>query len=147
MAETPNMGLPLLVSAQAQKEVTHNEALILIDAVMAGIVEDDPVDTPPVSMQSGQCWIVGQSPMDSWTDRAGQLAIWTDGGWRFVPPTKNMQMRRHDDGTILRFDGMDWQLPPAILEVNGGTTVDIEARSVLAALLQLLQGHGMVKMA
>lgn len=146
MAETPNLGLPLMVSAQAQKEVTHNEALVLIDALLAGVVEGAPRNDPPTVAQSGQCWIIGQSPQDSWANMAGQLAIWTDGGWRFVAPKRNMQMRSVEDGTIVRFDGLDWQSPPEILGPDGGTTVDTEARSVLAALLQLLQGHGMVKM-
>lgn len=34
MTETPRLGLPLMAAAQAQKHVTHNEALMLVDALV-----------------------------------------------------------------------------------------------------------------
>ena len=32
MSDTPLIGLPLIEASQAQKHVTHNEALLLLDA-------------------------------------------------------------------------------------------------------------------
>ena len=147
MAMTPNFGLPYLSTAQAQKELTHNEALVLIDAVLMGLVEEAGADVPPSSPSIGQCWIVGQNPEDAWEDQAQKLTIWTEGGWRFIVPKKNMYRRRSDDGTILLFDGIEWHLPPEILQADGGSVVDVEARSVMVQLLQLLEGHGVLKMA
>ncbi len=34
MTDTPHLALPLLAAAQAQKHVTHNEALAMIDALV-----------------------------------------------------------------------------------------------------------------
>lgn len=147
MASTPNIGLPYLVTAQAQKEITHNEALVLIDAVISGLVEECHVDLPPVSPPIGRCWIVGQNPEDEWDVYPKHLAIATQGGWRFVAPQKNMYRRHRNEGTIFVFDGNDWQLPPEILQPVGGSVVDVEARSVMAELLQLLEDHGVVKIA
>ena len=36
---TDRLLLPLLATAQAQKEVTHNEALTLVDLLLAPVVE------------------------------------------------------------------------------------------------------------
>ncbi|MBL0914169.1 MAG: response regulator, partial [Sphingopyxis sp.] len=37
LPRTARYSLPLLALAQAQKEVTHNEALVLLDAMMPGL--------------------------------------------------------------------------------------------------------------
>ena len=43
MLVTPRCALPLLATAQAQKEVTHNEALVLLDALIHAAVVAGPV--------------------------------------------------------------------------------------------------------
>ena len=55
---TARLGLPLLATGQAGKEVTHNEALALIDlALGAGVAAIGP-DSPPAEPVVGQTWIV-----------------------------------------------------------------------------------------
>ena len=44
---TVRLELPLLVAGQAQKEVTHNEALILVDAAFAPLVDSVGTNAPP----------------------------------------------------------------------------------------------------
>ncbi len=91
MAETTDrLALPLLAAGQAQKEIFHNEALTFVDLLLQGAVEDHDVDDPPASPAAGQCWTVGASPSGDWTGRAGQVAGWTTGGWRFVLPRAGM---------------------------------------------------------
>ena len=34
MPDTPNLALPLIAAAQAQKHVTHNDALLALDALL-----------------------------------------------------------------------------------------------------------------
>lgn len=147
MAVTPNFSMPLLVTAQAQKEITHNEALILIDALLRGTILDGPLDVPPADPMAGDCWIVGDDPEGAWVAAARHLAICTEGGWRFITPAIKMKICRLVDGAMLAFDGSQWQLPPAIGEASGGDTIDAEARAVLAELIQLLQGHGLADIA
>lgn len=147
MAVTPNFSMPLLVTAQAQKEVTHNEALILIDALLRGTIVDGPVDMVPANPMVGECWIVGDNPSGDWADAARHLAICTEGGWRFVTPAIKMKICRLLDGALLCFDGHQWRLPPAIPDASGGDTVDVEARAVLAGVIQLLRGHGLANAA
>src|SRR5690554_1485995 len=82
MTTTPIWGIPEIASQQAQPEVTHNEALILLAAIM-GAAETQQ-NTPPGAPTDGQIWIVGAAPTGAWAGRANAVAIWY-AGWRFLP--------------------------------------------------------------
>ena len=62
MPTTPHLGLPLMAAAQAQKHVTHNEALALLDALVQCAVLDKDLATPPASPAEGARYIVGALP-------------------------------------------------------------------------------------
>lgn len=160
---SPRLALPLLQAGQAQKELFHNEALIRLDAVVHVSVASIATDTPPSSPSPGECWIVGASPSGNWTGHATRLAMWSEGGWRFVAPVVGMQAWLKDRGVRAWYDGSAWQagpLPtdgvavggtrvvgmqrPAIAEPAGGGTVDGEARATLAAVLVALRDHGLI---
>jgi len=83
MDQTANLALPLLHPAQAQKHVTHNEALRLLDSVVQLIVLNVGLDTPPSSSNEGDRHIIGTNPAAEWENRPGQLAHYYDGGWQF----------------------------------------------------------------
>lgn len=144
MPSTPRLGLPLLAVAQAQKEVTHNEALTLLDALVHAAVETGPLAAPPPGPAAGQCWIVGAAPSGAWTGHAHALAIWTDGGWRFAPAREGMQATRLNDGARLRFAGGAWVSPATILVPTGGSTIDSQARSVISTLILQLVAQGLL---
>lgn len=74
MAQTPHIALDLLEQAQAQKEVTVNEAFFRIDALLNSGVIDRDLSTPPVSPAEGDVYIVGASPTGTWSGKASQLA-------------------------------------------------------------------------
>jgi hypothetical protein len=133
--------LPLLAVSQMQKEVTHNEAVTLIDALIAPVVEASGVDTPPLAPLVGQCWLVGAAPSGAWTGAAQHLACWTSGGWRLVAPRSGMTSRRAD-GVMLQFDGAQWAAPVSVAAPTGGSVVDSEARAAVTALIAQLQSQG-----
>ncbi len=145
MPSTARYALPLLATAQAQKEMTHNEALALIDALLHAAVEAGPVDDPPAVPEPGQCWLVGSAPTGTWAGQGHALAVHTAGGWRFTAPSAGMRVLRIDDGAWLRFDGAAWHGPATIAAPSGGAVVDVEARAGLAGLILLLQEHGLLK--
>lgn len=144
MPATARFSLPLLATAQAQKEVTHNEALSFIDALLHPLIEGGPVAVPPASPEAGQCWLVAAGAGGAWAGRGGELAICTAGGWRFVAPRHGMRLVRRVDGAWLLYDGEDWVIPPSIAAPAGGATIDAEARSALAAVIHLLNAHGLL---
>ena len=71
MNATARFALPLLHAGQAQKELFHNEALVLADGLLQPCVEALGLDTPPPSPAPGQCWIVGDSPTGAWAGFGG----------------------------------------------------------------------------
>jgi hypothetical protein len=163
MDGTARLALPLIAPGQAQKEMTHNEALALIDlAVQAGVTAAR-ADAPPATPVIGECWIVGDAPEGAWAGQAGALAGWTAGGWRFVAPREGMSVWSAGDtmawtfraglwrrgelrGLSLRVNGRQvvGAQAAAIAAPSGGATVDAEARATLSAVLAALRGHGLI---
>jgi hypothetical protein len=144
LPSTARFALPLLAMAQAQKEVTHNEALTLLDALVQPAVEAGPLAAPPASPAAGQGWIVGSGASGAWDGEDGALAVWTAGGWRFVAPRAGMRTHRLSDGAWLRFDGAAWIEPDTVASPAGGATTDSEARAAIDAVILALVGHGLL---
>lgn len=141
---TPRFALPYLAVAQAQKEVTHNEALTLVDALIHAAVEAGPQNDPPATPMPGQCWLVGGAAVGDWTGQAAAIALWTVGGWRFAAPRAGMRATRLSDGARLRFDAGAWVAPATISAPSGGSTTDVEARSAIAMLILHLEAQGLL---
>ena len=64
-------GLPYLAAAQAQKHVTHNEALRRLDAVVQLAVLDATLAAPPASPDEGDRYIVAASATGAWAGQDG----------------------------------------------------------------------------
>ena len=103
------LALPLLAAGQAQKEMTVNEALALIDIAVQASAVAGGIDTPPEAPAAGQCWIVGDSPDGAWSGHAGMLAGWTADGWRFATPVEGMAVWVSADIMVWRYVGGTWQ--------------------------------------
>jgi hypothetical protein len=160
---TDRLGLPLIASGQAQKEMTHNEALAALDIAVQPVVEAVGVDTPPVAPLPGQCWIVGDEPTGVWSGQAGALAGWTSSGWRFLTARAGWAATMADSGLTVRHDGSGWiagalraarveiggiqvlsQQQAAIDAPEGGTIVDVEGRQALIYVINALRAHGLI---
>lgn len=85
---TPNLSLPLLLPSQAQKHVTHNEALRLLDMVVQLSVLDWALSDPPDVPIEGDRYIVGPGPTGVWAGQAGKVAVWSSGAWDFLAPVQ-----------------------------------------------------------
>lgn len=107
MSETPKLGLPYLATGQAQKEVTHNEALNLIDTVSQPIVVNMTTTEPPGSPVNGQAWIIASPATGAWTGLENQIATWFDG-WRYLIPTAGWRVWDAAAEMERFFDGTDW---------------------------------------
>jgi Protein of unknown function (DUF2793) len=155
--------LPLLAVGQAQKEVTHNEALALIDALITPVVQAVAPASVPTSPIAGQGWIVGASPTGAWEGQAGKLAFWTSGGWRFVSPQEGMTVWSIADSLSVRCTAAAWEIGAAMVSSVriggnqvigarlaaipspvGGTTTDAEARAAIDAILARMRDHGLI---
>ncbi len=122
MSETPLLGLPILEAAQAQKHVTHNEALLLLDAAIQLSVISRAVATPPLMSADGDRYLVGTSSTGLWTGQAGKLAIRQGGAWLFATPRKGWRVWIEDEESFLVYDGLAWR----DLSVSGGDKGDVQ---------------------
>lgn len=144
---TDRLALPTLAAAQAQKEMTHNEALLRLDVAVQPVVVAVAPAAVPASPLPGQCWIVGTGATGAWAGHDGALAAWTGGGWRFVEAFEGLSAWSVADGGIARYLVSGWQVAgrqPAVAEPSGGATVDAQARAVLVALLDVIRRHGLM---
>lgn len=112
---TPNLSLPYIAQGQAQKEVTHNDALNLLDAVVQLAVLDRDLATPPGSPAQGARYLVAASPTGAWAGHANHIAEWLDGAWRFFAPGIGWLAWVIDEGAILAWNGTAWVNAPAVI--------------------------------
>lgn len=141
--ETARHKLPLLAVAQAQKEITHNEALVRIDALLHPVVQGELAVPPTLTdADTGKCWLVAASPTGQWAGQTGQIAIWIGGGWRFCAPAEGMRARLQSQQIDKIRSGGAWISPPAIPSPASGAIVDIEARAAIGSLLAYLRTIG-----
>jgi hypothetical protein len=151
------------IAGQIEKNVTHNEALALVDFLVGAAVDGVLVDTPPASPGVGDCYILGPAPTGAWAGQAQSIAGYTAGGWRFVGSVDGLQAMDKASGQVVTFAGGAWEIghvrasklsvggdqvvgarQAAIADPTGGTTVDVEARAVIGEILAAVRAHGLI---
>lgn len=121
MSDTPHIGLPLVMPAQAQKHVTVNEALARIDALMQLTLASRSVTVPPAAAE-GDAYAVPTGAVNAWAGREGQVALWLNGGWAFVVPKPGWRGFVVDEGVPASFDGVDWIAGVGAVSASGAAT-------------------------
>jgi hypothetical protein len=137
---------PFLAVGQAQKEMTHNEALLLIDALLHPSVQTE-LQAPPAAnteTDNGKSWLIGAAPTGAWAGKAGQIAHWTGGSWRYLGPKEGMRIWNIAVQSEMHFINGLWSIMSAIAAPSGGAVIDVEARSAIAAILQMLRSSGAI---
>ncbi len=163
MSTTPRLLLPYIITSQAQKEVTHNEALNRIDALLLPAVESADAASPPATPAEGALYIVPAGATGAFAGQDGRLAHFIGGAWQFFDAPDGAQVFVKDRGVgALRLAGA-WVVgelradrvmvagvqvvgaqQPAVADPAGGTTVDSEARQAITAILGALRAHGLI---
>lgn len=155
--------LPLLQAGQAQKELYHNEALVLLDLAVHAVVQEVGRNEPPELAEPGQTWIVGAAPTGDWTGHGGELAGMTGGGWRFLAPQHGLTAWSSADDCPVFWNGSEWKVgevvarsitvegqqvvgsrQPAVALPVGGAVIDTEARTALQSVVGALVAHGLI---
>jgi hypothetical protein len=131
MPETQSLKLPLLVAEQAQKHVTHNEALRLLDAIVQLSVRDRDLTAPPGTPSDGDRYIVAASATGVWAGHAGEIAVHQDGAWDFHVPHEGWCCWVEDENSFLIHNGtiwVDWGAALGVLQnlslLGVGTSAD-----------------------
>ncbi|EDZ42841.1 conserved hypothetical protein [Rhodobacteraceae bacterium HTCC2083] len=105
---SPRLSLPFIQAAQAQKHVTHNEALRALDLLVQLSFEDDAQTAPPIAPSEGECYIVASGGSGDWIGQDGKIAAYIDGAWQFQTPRAGWQGYVIAQGILTVFDGSDW---------------------------------------
>ncbi|HDR29703.1 DUF2793 domain-containing protein [Rhodovulum sp.] len=105
---TTNLLLPYILAAQAQKHVTHNETLRILDGLVHLSVLDRDLTAPPGSPADGDRCIVGSGATGDWAGWDLNVALWTDGVWLRLPPRTGWRAWVEGEGVLLVFDGSGW---------------------------------------
>ena len=107
--ESPRLLLPFILPAQAQKHVTHNEALERLDLVTQLTVEAFDATEPPDLPEAGRIWALGQGAGGAWAGHDGALAAWTGNDWQFITPAPGW--RAAQGGDLRLWTGAGWESP------------------------------------
>lgn len=105
---TPNLKLPYIMPSQAQKHVTHNEAIRALDALVQLAVLTRTLTAPPASPTDGDRHIVASGASGAWAGKQGQVAAWQDGGWSFLVPLAGWRAWILAENKLAVFDGTTW---------------------------------------
>ncbi len=128
MSNTPNLELPYIQPAQAQKHVTHNEAIRKLDALVHIGIVSRTLSQPPQTAGEGARYIVGVGAIESWQDQSGNVAAFQDGGWNFYEPQTGWVAWVEDEALLVVHTGGNWQAvvadTPQLSELGINTDAD-----------------------
>lgn len=102
------LGLPQIMPSQAQKHVTHNEALRMLDALVHLAVKARDLAAPPPAPASGERHIVAAGASGAWSGRDGEIAAWLDGAWAFFAPQPGWRAWIEDEEKLVVFSDGGW---------------------------------------
>lgn len=141
---SPVLGLPYIAPSQAQKHVTHNEALLRLDAIVQLSVADSTLTTPPVVPANGDRYIVAVGATGDWVGQDSSIAYWQENGWLFVTP--NDGWKAYDvaaQSDIIFANGAWGSIGGGTLGMFGiNTTADAVNRLAVAGDATLLNNDG-----
>ncbi|THH35379.1 DUF2793 domain-containing protein [Aliishimia ponticola] len=110
-----NLSLPFIQGGQAQKHVTHNEALRTLDTIVQLSVRDR-VQAPDPTAVDGDRYIIQPGATGDFAGYEGQIAQFESGTWQFVTPKIGWVAYDQSSGSQIAYDGTGW------LTVGGGVS-------------------------
>lgn len=120
---TERYSIPQLAASQAQKHVTVNEALQVIDAAINLVVIRRDLTDPPATPAEGDKYIPASPAGGVWSGRENSIAAFIGGYWTVFAPEVGWRAFDQSTGELLVWDGVVWRdylasARPARLGVN-----------------------------
>lgn len=143
------LSLPYIQPSQAQKHVTHNEALRLLDVLVQLVVVDRSRAEPPETPTEGDSHIVADAATGDWVGQENAIASFDGTAWQFLPPKAGWSAQVLAEDRAVVFDGTQWgsqQAAPETLDglesVGINTTSDATNRLAVSGPATLLTHDG-----
>ena len=105
---TANLLLPFIQAAQAQKHITHNEALRLLDGLTQISVLDRNLATPPGISAEGARFIVASGATGLWAGWDGDVAFYAGGAWLRLPARTGWVVWVQNEARLFVRIGLVW---------------------------------------
>lgn len=108
MPDSPNLILPYIQASQAQKHITHNEAIKLLDGIVQLGVLSRIVAAPPGSPVDGDRYIVASGATGLWAGWDLNVAFYVDGAWVRLIPRVGWIAYSVADAAFYSWNGSAW---------------------------------------
>jgi hypothetical protein len=131
MTDTPHLGMPLIAASQSQKHVTHNQAIVILDAIVMLSVIDSTHTAPPGSPAEGDRYKVASGATGAWAAWDLNVALYTNGQWLKLAPKKGWTCFDEATGALTVWTGSGWT---DIAAAGGYLTVAAAGNGTLAKL-------------
>lgn len=105
---SPNLALPYMQPSQAQKHVTHNEALERLDVLAQLALEAFATVTPPAAPVEGEAHGIGAGAGGAWAGQDGRIAAWLGQDWVFLDPGQGWRAWGRAEAELRVWDGAAW---------------------------------------
>jgi hypothetical protein len=115
---TTHLLLPYILASQAQKHVTHNEALRLLDTMVQLSVLDRTRTVPPFSPVDGDRHIVASGATGPWSGWDQNVAFWVDGVKMRLVPHPGWLGWIADEAVFVVWNGSAWDPVGAPVDVS-----------------------------
>ncbi len=135
---TSRLGLPYLLAAQSQKEVTHNEALDILDTIIFGSVISE-LSAPPGTPSAGDIYIVGTSATGAWLGKDKWITRYSGTVWQFISPFAGLEIWNEATGSKWRYAEGVW----AEVAEGGGSGAAIGLGNYIAEGMSVVPGTGL----
>lgn len=113
MALTKKLGMPEIASGQSQKEITHNEALRILDTLVHLSVKNATTASAPATGKAdGDAWII-KGKGGAWSTYAtNQIVQWLSGvGYINIAPVAGMLAHNRSTGRWLQYSSTNKWMP------------------------------------
>ncbi len=138
--------LPLLQPSQAQKHVTVNAAMTVLNVLVQTSAISRTLTAPPSGVLAGACYIVANGATGDWLGQDRTVAVYSGSFWDFYLPKTGWRVWLEAEATEAVFDGAVWTTsadrPERVAALGISATPDDTNRLTVSADATLLTNAG-----
>lgn len=140
------LALPYILPAQAQKHVTHNEAISQLDVIVQLAVTARNLASPPATPAQNDRYIVAAGATGAWAGNSGKIALYDGTAWAFYAPNAGWTAWVAAEKLLTSYDGTAWvtaaDQPQQFSRLGIAAPADVTNRLTVSAPATLLNHAG-----
>lgn len=117
---TPILNTPEIAESQANKYLTHNEALRRLEAVLIRALSDSTTEQPSSPSEGDSYIIPDESTGSEWEGYSeGDVAFYMGGDWHALTPPVGLRLYIVDTGSVKQWSGTSWAVGGGVSQFTG----------------------------